>query len=90
MARKKNRINEVIAEMQAGLEKPEPIKGQKGMHLTGEFVTLEIEPTYPYERAFAVNGAEEDRYCYVVSVMAIDTWSDEYNEIGKEALSRTK
>jgi len=84
MAKRKNRINEVIAEMQAGLEKPEKMKGQKGYHLTGEFMTFEIEPTGVYDKAFAVNGAEEDRYCYVVSVMAIDTWDDEYNKIGRE------
>lgn len=88
MAKRKNRIDEVVAELQAGVEKPEKVKGRKGYTLVGDFVAIDIEPSASHDREFVVNGAEEDRYCYHVAVTAIDTWGDEYNEVGRELMAR--
>lgn len=78
MAKRKNLIDRVVKELQDGVEKPEKVEGRKGMTLMGDFVAIDIEAGGGHDRAFVVNGAEEDRYCYHVAVTAIDTWSDEY------------
>jgi len=88
MAKRKNHIDEVVAELQAGVEKPEKVEGEKRWTLTGEYVAIDIEPSGTHDREFVVNGAEEDRYCYHVAVTAIDTWSDEYNEVGRSLLNK--
>lgn len=62
MAKKKQQIIDIIVqEMVNGLEKPTPqiINGKKRMMLSGEFLTIEVEPVHG-ERAFIVNGADDE------------------------------
>ena len=48
MAKEKSFINEIVKLMKEGLEKPKPqmIDGKKMMIITGDFVTLDIEPNH--------------------------------------------
>lgn len=69
----KNQIKKIISLLEDAIEVPvtEIVNGKKRIHLTGEFITQELEPNHG-DYAFGVYGDHDDKFAYHVQITAVD------------------